>query len=150
MKSTAFYVSIIVFAAVFVSCKKSKNESTPVIEGKWKVVSHGYDVNNNSVMDASETTAFPDSMVNYTLFSHDGSGVVIDVHSGVSDTQTWFTWVLANSNANITITRTKGNPAFVSLSGTDTYRLDSVSSTVLRLTIIASGSNLNWQTYKKQ
>ena len=147
-----FFSLVILLPVIFGGCNKNKNSPSvsSMLVGKWRLSSKGYDVNKNSLIDADENIAVPDSVFEYTVFDDQGNGVWLTTQSGIPDTLTWFKWSLTANNAGITTIRTKGSASYISLSDTITYQIDTLSASSLRLTIIATSSGLNWQNYQMQ
>ena len=101
-------IKLIVFALLTTACAKetTRVEKTPeqlLTQKSWKLVSHGFDTNNNQKIDMSEEIAQDCEKDNSYIFYTNGTGVVEDnilkCTNGVSDFS--FNWKLVNGQKTL-------------------------------------------------
>jgi len=99
------YLVPVAVAIVIFSCKKDNNEKSAssadiLTEGPWKLLSYGFDLNKNGLIDPNEESISDCETDNTYKFNKDGSGVfyensrICDGNAPVSQ----FTWTLKNND----------------------------------------------------
>ena len=103
-------IKLIVFALFATACAKESEpvEKTPeqlLTQKQWKLVSHGFDTNNNQKIDPSEEMAEDCEKDNDYIFYANGTGIVEDnvlkCTNGVSDFS--FNWKFVNGQKTLDI-----------------------------------------------
>jgi len=149
--SVKLFIGILAISLVgFASCKKKKDDSPKArLTGKWKVVQGGYDVNNNSVMEATEVMTIPDTFAVFMTFEGDGKGSM-SLDFGGATISNGFTWSLINNDQDISIKGTSTSSLLPIDEGTAHINSLTSSDLILRDTELSDSTLASWTVLKKQ
>ena len=107
MKRVKLYLLCVVAIIAIPSCTKNNNEKSQTVSHvelltskPWRLLSYGFDSNNNGLVDADEEAIKDCETDNTYIFNKDGSGVVeenLKICSG-NDPSHSFIWALKNND----------------------------------------------------
>ena len=108
-KANACLLYLIVIVVISSCGKDNRNEHLPanateiLTAGPWKLISYGYDSNNNELVDIDEDATRDCDKDNIYSFNTDGSGVMTEnerICSG-GEPSSQFNWLLRNNDTEI-------------------------------------------------